>query len=805
MKLHIPFLALSLCLLALSACGTTASGGGNPPPTDTIGGKDGTVVPDATTPGDTAKTDGSSGDAATSQCCADKGATCGFVAGCPTSCGGCPTGKQCTANKCVDKVVVVKKKFGEACGTSKECPLPPAGTASTDPKVKAYRDCVDAQCDTNICFDGFCSQTCVIAKDVKNNATGADGADGIEDPGATSDCEGAADGPAGASMRCTELLSPAQVQAGQSVQYCQAGTNFKACKSSADCPDTEACAIKFIAGVSNTMCAPKYKNPNGTVGGKAAQPCNEDPAKGPIAVCDNNVCGGAGCLAFCKSDADCGGAWQCKKGQKLYSNSPDLFDFCVPKSCKLDKDCSDASFYCRLYYNGVDNPEGDPDPNDATKVILPGWDSGCVKKTVGGAKAGAACNPYPNSATPSALPTCENTIWCVGGYCGAQCATDAECASNMKCGVEEAPLDLTTPEDGKYDVYLPYNACQPMPAQKGACASAKDCTDATSNYCRPWETTVSLPNPITPSAPTTAYTTGGLCIAPEAGTKNDGEACGELAGGAQCKSGICLGQTNQQTGAKQPGICVDLCNGQATCPEQTKVGNTTYKNICTSYFWAWAGSMTAYDDLYMPLCIPLDAGSTLADCAATKKCTAAGEACTPFAIATGPDKTATIEYRCTLLVAPGATAPTKAVGAACDPNPAAGAAEECASGLGCEPDSTVDAKGKQIGYCTALCSANADCGSNDGMICDLDHMRIPRKDKSKAAILPLCLKKKSCLPCTEDFECNGGYKCNAGKCAPPCAVDADCAGTDGGAKCIPAKNLKGKDIAGSLVCAATCK
>ncbi len=802
MKLHIPFLALSLCLLVLSACGTTASSTGTPP-ADVVIGKDITTTPDVVTPGDVVKTDApSTGDATTNQCCADKGASCGFVAGCPTSCGGCATGKQCTANKCVDKVVVVKKKFGEACGPDKTCGSYPSGAATGDPAIQTYRDCVNAQCDSNLCFDGYCSQTCVIATDKKNNATGADGADSIEDPGATSDCTGATDGPAGSSMSCTELLSAAQVQAGQSIQYCQAGTNFKLCKADADCPATEACYLKFIGGVYNQMCAPKFKNPNGSVGATASMTCNEDINKGAIAVCQGGFCGGAGCIAFCKTDADCGG-WACKKGQDIFGDpTQPTFDVCLPKSCSLDKDCGDPAFYCHLYYNGVNSPDGDPDPTDPTKVKMPGWDSGCVRKTVGGAAAGAACNPFPDSATPSALPTCADTTWCNGGYCGSQCATDAECAANMKCTVEEAPIDLTVPADNKYDAFLPFKSCNPMPAAKGACASSKDCTDAASNYCRPWETTVSLPNATTPSAPITAYTTSGLCIAPEANMKNDGEACGEMAGGALCKSGICLGTTNQTTGAKQPGVCVDLCNGGATCPEKTTIGTTAYKNVCTSYFWAWAGTLTAYDDLYMPLCIPLDAASTLADCAATKKCTAAGEACTPFPIATGPDKAVTIEYRCTLLPTP---APTKAVGAACNPNPAATDPEECAAGLGCEPDAGVDAKGAQLGYCTALCNTNADCGSNDGMICDTNHMRIPRKDASKAGIVPLCLKKKSCLPCTEDFECTGGYKCTAGKCAPPCATDADCAGTDGGAKCVAAKDAKGKDIPGSKVCAATCK
>ena len=36
-------------------------------------------------------------------------------------------------------------------------------------------------------------------------------------------------------------------------------------------------------------------------------------------------------------------------------------------------ECGDGAFYCRTFYNGVQNPDGDPDPIDKTKLTMPGF------------------------------------------------------------------------------------------------------------------------------------------------------------------------------------------------------------------------------------------------------------------------------------------------------------------------------------------------------------------------------------------------------------------------------------------------
>jgi hypothetical protein len=119
------------------------------------------------------------------------------------------------------------------------------------------------------------------------------------------------------------------------------------------------------------------------------------------------------------------------------------------------------------------------------------------------------------------------------------------------------------------------------------------------------------------------------------------------------------------------------------------------------------------------------------------------------------------------------------------------------------------------GYCSAICNSDDDCGTKDGMFCDKQNMSFPgiaRADKTKAAIVPLCRKKKACIPCAYDFQCAGNYACtNVGgagtlanqRCAPVCTTDDDCKSSDGGTKCLPVKDADGKDL-GTKTCTPSC-
>lgn len=766
---------------ALPACGSDSNGGTTTPTTDVATGGD--TGGDTATGGDIA-TGGDAKDNAA--CCAEKNAQCGFVAGCSASCGGCPTDKTCTANKCVDKVVGPEPaKFGEPCDPDFTCQIP--GPNATDDDFAEYRDCLDNLCEDGVCAFGVCTKTCNTPSngDTKINASGANGQDGVADEGVDDGCEGAEDGPAGASFKCTQWGNPAQ---GQNYQVCTAGTTFKECKANTDCPSGEVCGYKYLLGQIKTVCAPAYKNNDGSAGAGAGEICNDDPEVGPVKVCANNLCGGAGaCLAFCKADSDCPAGNECETAPNFFGENVPA-DICQPKECYLDEECP-AGQFCRSFYNQAESDDGSPDPDDPSKVIYPGFTGGCSPIAPGTAKEGEKCDPFPND-DDTTLPDCYNPYWCLDGVCGGHCKADSDCAPSQKCTVVEIPLDLSDPQDDIDDVYAPISVCRNYPGAKGECYGQGDCKgDAAAPYCRMIETV-----DLAQQATKTQYTQKGLCIQPEAGYADAGALCGALADGTQCKSGLCGFGTETQ-----PGFCLDMCSGKSDCPASVTIGQEQYKMICRSYLMGWNGTTQPLDDLYAPLCVPADSASSLADCAATKKCSGT-EVCVPFPIAYGPTKAAKVEYWCVGLGAD--EKPTKNIGEACNPE---AETAECLSGV-CMPDSET---GK--GYCSAYCNADADCGTGNGLFCDTAHQSIGRADAKFAAIVPMCLKKKSCIPCAYDFQCATGNICTwkskadeFGRCAPPCQTDADCAGTDGGAKCEAQNDYAGKPT-GKKVCTPTCK
>ena len=831
--------------IALGACASNGGGGGGvaATPDTSATAKDGIVVVDTvggketTTSNDTAAgtTDGGSGaDSATNACCAAKKATCGFVPNCPQSCGGCPVGKQCdtkagsaTQYSCVDKAAGKKlKQNGEACGPNVDCLVPPNG--ATNAVKQAYYQCLNDQCDKGRCNFGVCTQTCKIALDKKNNASGADAqdGDGIEDADATSECTGFVDGPAGKEFKCVDIFDKANPQ---QISLCMPGTNFAPCKNNADCKNAEVCSYAEIRGQYPTVCRPAYKEADGKAGATGGNLCNANPKAGPVATCKNQLCYGFGCVDFCKTDSDCVtaagacaagkcagsgaactndtdcSAFMCKKDQKIFGKDMPGADVCWPKTCYLDEDCKNSDYYCLSAYNGVDNQDGDPDPKDPTKVKMPGWDESlCVKKAPNTAKKGEPCDDYPNDDDVT-LKMCENKYWCVNATCEGHCKADKDCPSNSKCGVTEIPLDTSDPADQKYDVFSALKVCTPMPGATKECFGQGDCKAETkAKYCRPWEYELAQSGTPTDGK----FAMGGLCIESEVGFLDPGMQCGQ-SNGKSCKSGLCFGQQDA-TGKGAPGWCTDMCSSKADCPASltfTGYNNQQAKAYCGAINWGNNATPSPLDNVYLTVCLPDVANSSLQDCSSDFKCVASGESCAGIPMALGPDKPATVDFRCrSVKNNPNDAAPTKKVGEVCNPNPAQTDPEECASGL-CLPDSTT---GK--GYCSALCKDNAACGSNDSMFCDLDHQIIARKDAKMAAIAPMCIKKKSCIPCSYDFQCATGNNCTwtdakaaNGHCAPPCSSDADCAKTDGGGKCEAQKDVAGKATDKKVCTPTTCK
>ena len=797
-------------------------------------------VPDSVNPpGDaTGQSDGGGSDAADSDAgasdtgtppdpCSCTNVECGFIPGCSKSCGACQADKQCVNNKCEAKSQPTVKKFGEYCGPTATCKAPPSGTPSSSPAQQAYQACLNAQCETKLCYLSVCTKTCKIATDSKDNVTGAAGADGIEDVGAVSQCGGAASGVLaihGSKYACVEQASKTQAQLGQSNAVCLPAGSWKSCQSDAECGAKEACRLYFIYDELVSRCGPLSTNPDGATGLAVSKACGSSVANGGI--CETDICFSTGCSAMCKTDADCvSDVGACKAGKcpngdactgdvdcsaltctgmQLSTSSAKKYNVCWPKGgCKTSGDCPDAGQACRLTYNGVTKVSGDPDPKDPKKVILPAFDNICVSKIAGGAKTGATCDPY-SSDIDASLQVCENPFLCSNGYCSTLCETDKDCPADSKCNFYEITYDLSTPKDNVNDISLAYGACKSSKGAGKACVGSKEC--GAGKHCSVFVEPA-------PANAGYAYVAGGLCLDKTTGMGDYGALCGAASTGKGlskvCNSSYCL-NTVSSTGQAQPGFCVDLCASKTDCNQNVSIYNQSYKSVCTSLMLSWNTTSNVADDHYVPVCVPTNTKSALTDCSQTKLCAQAEQACIGYPVSMSVDKPSKVEYWCGYIgnaataTNPNPPAPNKKVGDECNLE---ASVNECATGY-CMPDT---ANGK--GYCSRVCNSNTDCGSKDGMICNVEYQRIIRPEKKNAAVMPLCMKAKSCVVCSSDNGCAGNYACtNIGGpgtqaqqvCSPTCKSDADCVGKDGGAKCVDLVGEDGKAVAGTKVCAASC-
>ena len=737
-------------------------------------------------------------------CCKAKGAVCGYVGSCGW-CGGCGTGTVCDTQSgspsqytCVAKSEGVPKgKDGAACGPTLTC-LPPGASASSA-QQQQYAQCLDDQCESGLCYWGVCTRTCSIASDSVVNFSGAatPSGDGLEDPGSPSTCQGFVDGPLGSQFVCAQITDPAQ---GKSVNYCLAGSKFAPCSSNADCSGGEVCSYRMVRGGYRQVCAPAQKQADGKVGRDGGGYCNSDPSQGPVVACKNSLCmPWGGCVDFCTSNAQCsagGVPMQCQSDVPVLGKQAPGFSACVPKHCALDSDCGNPSYFCLSVYNGVKNQAGDPDPSQPGKVLLPGWDASiCAPKAPSTAGRGEACDPWPGAGDNSQKP-CETKYWCLNGVCGGHCASGKDCTADQRCGVQE--FAFYTSNDASPDIYTDLHVCTPMPKAAGPCLTSKQCGDPVASYCRAVE--VDMPANATKTG---LFTVAAQCIEPDPSLAALGEKCG-AAVGKGCQSGVCLGVSTDSSGKPSPGYCSDLCGQGSDCPLSAPIavaGGKAYPFTCGSVPWANNATAQPYDNLYLPVCLPQPENSSLADCAATLTC-AGGETCQAFAIALGPDAAAKVEYHCVKAWLPPAS--QKQPGDLCDPSLGPSDPAECKSGL-CLPDAQT---GK--GYCSALCKTGADCGTLDKMQCDTQHQMIARQSPNMPAVVPICQKHKSCIPCRWDYQCPDTLKCtwlgpsdSSGRCAPPCAQNSDCAATDGGPTCQPIADAQGI-ASGAKVCTPVC-
>ncbi len=703
------------------------------------------------------------------QVCAPQctGKACG-PDGCGGTCGTCPTGQDCNLT---GQCVAGKQPLGGACGPDAVCRPPEAGAPDT--ATQEYFDCLNAQCDTDLCFAPYCSKFCAISKDQTNNTTGAAGADGVDDTDApNNDCAGGVDGIVGPNLRCVNI-SPAGYQP---TGICYPGTTLAKCGSSADCPQGETCAVTYIGGTYESRCQTNIKGGSEDI----ATACNDDPMAGDVAYCANGFCFTIGCSAFCASNGDCqtanacqGGkcannqalscttdadcsSWECKKDMELSSDGW-KDDVCFPKACYKEADCPDSAFFCRPFIaDTMDKFEGS-----------------CMMKPENVVPFGEVCDENPDDNIPG--PICQNPYLCMGGYCGGMCGDDVDCATDkdQKCTVA-FEYNLDEDEDGTDDAYLPLWACQTFPGTSGDCLVASECAGGANELCLWYE-----------SGPEAGeLELSGQCLPRDAAKGNYGDLCG-AAVNMNCNSGLCLGSDPE---ANVAGFCTETCLAQTDCPASVTLEGTLYKSVCRALLWGWNGTMDRLDDLYLPVCLPTADTDSLADCSADYSCATAGEGCVPMVIASNPDVAGKVDWLC---MAMGDTA-TLALGAVCEPNPAddyAGAT--CTSGL-CMPDVE-----KAKGYCSEFCKTDNDC--SNGYVCHA-YPYVDRANDAFDVIVPRCQKAATCIPCAENADCTDGYSCvNVGglgftadyRCAPTCMADADCTGTDGGATCKDSKDKVG--------------
>ncbi len=267
---------------------------------------------------------------------------CGFAKpSCAKSCGICQLNQICSANACKTVATGQKKKFGEPCGPSEECPVPPPGSSQF--AQKQFLECQHNQCADGLCITGVCTKKCKIALDQVNNNTGAQEPDGIEDPGQQSGCGGAVNGPVGANFKCVEQNSPGQVVAGFTDPACLPGSALTPCNSDAICPPGEVCRVYPMQNGYQSRCGPKVANPVGSAGVKGSEACNPNPTAGTVAMCETGWCKQSGCVSLCVTDADCKtqpGA--CKSGQ-CHANGA---------VCSKDADC--PTWTCKSELQFVD-------------------------------------------------------------------------------------------------------------------------------------------------------------------------------------------------------------------------------------------------------------------------------------------------------------------------------------------------------------------------------------------------------------------------------------------------------------------
>jgi len=560
---------------------------------------------------------------------------------------------------------------------------------------------------------------------------------------------------------------------GQFLNLCQPGTTFVDCKANDDCPVGEVCTMLYVNSDYVTKCQTARKNAG--AGGAA---CNFDPYDGEVAYCQNDLCRAGYCLSFCNQNADCTAFQSCLFDAKLYNNVEKTFNFCQGAYCFSNSECPEGSG-CDLFWNGQTGENA-------------GWEPLCSPKPPGASFTGGACDGNPDDGIPG--PECVGPCL-ASGTCSSFCLADEDCENptqGMVCAIQEQEFDLEPEDtpDGVPEFFLAYGLCLPAPGSQTPCFTDGDCGVGSGEICTFHEyINVATGLPDGKGVCTTADTSAGL----------PGALCGG-ASGLECQTGFCL--TVFTDGA---GVCSTLCESADDCPKNLVVQGLSLDMACGTF--TFGNALTPNDptdNVYVPLCQPFmnDPGD-FQPCGDDFSCPGSNATCIGRAVAFGSSKPGTVDYRC---IDMSSTAPTGTLGAVCDVDTTAtsvlGNGVECQSAYCLE-----DVGGNDAGYCSTLCTDDADCTGIPNAVCD-QLVLVPR---TVGNIGPnVCQKAVSCIPCEIATGCAGDYVCaNVGaagaladmRCVPKCADNAGCTGTDGGDQCVAVTDELGNptDIQGCVV------
>ena len=532
---------------------------------------------------------------------------------CGGICGTCFAGQTCsTSGQCISEGL---QPFGGPCQVTADC-QPTLIDSATGIEVEnpAWPNCLDSQCDqsggANQClapYQPYCSTICTLINDTVDNASGAPGADGIEDPNSSAgSCKGASTALTDGPWSCVRL-SPFS---GNSFGACMPGEEFWPCSTSSDCPNDEVCKFMIVAGIPEFRCAPPLAGTK--TQGEMCEANSYAPAVNWFtenSYCESNLCldGGLGCSEPCASDLDCAEAppgGGCNGGVcalnpnyicvtdadcspslcgAISFSSGETLNGCVPRSCNIDSNCVDPDYYCRTTLNSG------ADPFDIT------WQHRCVPKpelTVG---LGEACEQYPELGDTQNL--CTNPDWCMDGFCGSHCTTEGDCAINQRCSTLEFNVDAD--EDGTPDMIMPLGICQTLPHAGPSVPCTRDGDCGVAQVCAP----------ILSGLPPQNQSVSRKCV-DLAGRQGFGSPCGESVK-KSCATGLCYAYNISPNPSP---VCTGTCDSANDCGSMN-IDGALYPTICAASRLGQNATMDdTTDDSFVPLCFPVEPGSSLIDC-----------------------------------------------------------------------------------------------------------------------------------------------------------------------------------------------